>query len=178
MSYLLSQADTGMVCSLGMTSGVAGLVDAYAPPDLREDLLAQLRASDFSEGADGSMFLTERDGGSDLGRTVHCTATDIGDGRVLISGEKWFCSNIDGAAIVMLARPEGAAEGSAGLGLYLVPRFLEDGSRNRYVMRRLKDKLGTKSVPTGEVEFPRRPGLRPATAPLGGRRPRPRARCW
>ncbi len=152
-SYLLSQADTGMVCSLGMTSGVAGLVDAYAPPDVRDRLLEGLRASDLDGGTDGSMFLTERDGGSDLGRTVHCTARDIGDGRVLIDGEKWFCSNIDGAAIVMLARPEGAPDGPAGLGLYLVPRERDDGSRNGISMRRLKPKLGTKSVPTGEVEF-------------------------
>jgi alkylation response protein AidB-like acyl-CoA dehydrogenase len=152
-SYLLSQADTGLVCSLGMTSGVAGLVDAYAPTDVRDRLLDGLRASDLDEGTDGSMFLTERDGGSDLGHTVHCTARDIGDGRVLIDGEKWFCSNIDGAAIVMLARPEGAPDGSSGLGLYLVPRYLEDGTRNNITLRRLKPKLGTRSVPTGEVEF-------------------------
>ena len=152
-SYLLSQADTGMVCSLGMTSGVAGLVASYAPPDVRDRLLAGLRASDLDGGTDGSMFLTERDGGSDLGRTVHCVARDIGDGRVLIDGEKWFCSNIDGATIVMLARPEGAPDGPGGLGLYLVPRELEDGARNAISMRRLKPKLGTKSVPTGEVEF-------------------------
>jgi alkylation response protein AidB-like acyl-CoA dehydrogenase len=152
-SYLLSQTDTGLVCSLGMTSGVAGLVDAYAPGDVRDRLLAGLRAGDLDDGTDGSMFLTERDGGSDLGHTVHCTARDIGDGRVLIDGEKWFCSNIDGAAIVLLARPEGAPDGPGGLGLYLVPRYLEDGSRNSISIRRLKPKLGTRSVPTGEVEF-------------------------
>ena len=152
-SYLLAEADTGMVCSLGMTTGVAGLVDAYAPPDVRDDLIAGLRAADVDHAVDGSMFLTERDGGSDLGRTVHCTARDLGDGRVEITGEKWFCSNVDGAAIVMLARPEDAPEGPAGLGLYLVPRVLDDGSPNRYSIRRLKQKLGTKSVPTGEVEF-------------------------
>jgi acyl-CoA dehydrogenase len=152
-SYLLSQADTGMVCSLGMTSGVAGLVEAYAPADVRDGLLARLRATDLASGADGSMFLTERDGGSDLGRTVHCRARDIGDGRVLIDGEKWFCSNIDGAAIVLLARPIGAPGGPSGLGLYLVPRELEDGARNAITIRRLKPKLGTRSVPTGEVEF-------------------------
>ncbi|MBA2624139.1 MAG: acyl-CoA dehydrogenase family protein, partial [Acidimicrobiia bacterium] len=152
-SYLLSQADTGLVCSLGMTSGVAGLVAAYAPADVRDRLLAGLRADDLESGTDGSMFLTEREGGSDLGRTVHCTAKDIGDGRVLISGEKWFCSNVDGAAIVLLARPEGAPDGPGGLGLYLVPKERDDGTRNAIRIRRLKDKLGTKSVPTGEVEF-------------------------
>ena len=80
-------------------------------------------------------------------------ARDIGDGRVLISGEKWFCSNIDGEAIVLLAQPEGGVGGSAGLGLYLGPKHLADGSRNSYKMRRLKPKLGTRSVPTGEVEL-------------------------
>lgn len=152
-NYLLSQADTGMVCSLGMTSGVAGLVESYAPDDLRDDLLARLRTEDFDEGTDGSMFLTERNGGSDLGRTITCTARDIGDGRVLLNGEKWFCSNIDGEAIVILARPVGGSDGSAGIGLYLLPRYLEDGTRNTYSMRRLKQKLGTRSVPTGEVEL-------------------------
>jgi alkylation response protein AidB-like acyl-CoA dehydrogenase len=107
----------------------------------------------MDRGADGSMFLTERDGGSDLGWTVHCRARDIGDDRVLIRGEKWFCSNIDGAAIVILARPEGAQEGPAGLGLYLVPRTGPDGAPNAISIRRLKPKLGTRSVPTGEVEF-------------------------
>ncbi len=169
-SYLLSQADTGLVCSLGMTSGVAGLVAAYAPPDVRDALLPGLRGDSFDGGVDGSMFLTERDGGSDLGRTVHCTARDVGDGRVVINGEKWFCSNIDGAAIVMLARPEGAPDGPAGLGLYLVPKEREDGSRNGISMRRLKPKLGTKSVPTGEVEFHDALGyaLRPTRSRNGG----------
>jgi len=153
VNYLLSQADTGMVCSLGMTSGVAGLVAAYAPPDLRDGLLAKLRTDNFDDGADGSMFLTERAGGSDLGRTIRCVARDLGDGRVLIDGEKWFCSNIDGEAIVLLARPDGASDGASSIGLYLVPKFLDDGTRNSYTMRRLKDKLGTRSVPTGEVVF-------------------------
>lgn len=152
-NYLLSQADTGMVCSLGMTSGVAGLVENYAPDDLRDELLERLRTDDFDRGTDGSMFLTERNGGSDLGRTVTCTARDIGDGRVLLNGEKWFCSNIDGEAIVILARPVGGSDGSAGIGLYLLPRYLDDGTRNTYTMRRLKPKLGTRSVPTGEVEL-------------------------
>ncbi|MFN8037216.1 MAG: acyl-CoA dehydrogenase family protein [Acidimicrobiia bacterium] len=164
--YLLSEADTGLVCSLGMTAGVADLVERYAPPDLADQLLAGLRSTDFESGTDGSMFLTERDGGSDLGATVHCVARDIGDGRVLIDGEKWFCSNLDGDAIVTLARPVGAVEGPRGLGLYLVPRYLDDGSRNHYTARRLKPKLGTRSVPTGEVELHGALGyaLRPRTA--------------
>ena len=123
-NYLVSQADTGLVCSLGMTAGVASLVEAYAPADVRDRLLPGLRADDPTVGIDGSMFLTERDGGSDLGSTVRCTARDLGDGRVAIDGEKWFCSNIDGAAIVLLARPEGAPEKTTSpVGTLLVPSF-------------------------------------------------------
>ena len=59
----------------GHDDGVAGLVDAYAPPDVRDDLLAGLRAADVDDAVDGSMFLTERDGGSDLG--APCTAPRI-----------------------------------------------------------------------------------------------------
>src|SRR5436305_5347300 len=70
----------------------------------------------------------------------------------------------------MLARPEGAPDGPGGLGLYLVPRELEDGARNAISMRRLKPKLGTKSVPTGEVEFHGALGyaLRPRQAASSG----------
>ena len=116
-------------------------------------LLAGLRADDFESGIDGSMFLTERDGGSDLGNTVHCTARDLGDGRVQIDGEKWFCSNVDGEAIALLARPEGA---TGGIGrARALPRARASRRRQPqpFTIRRLKDKLGTKSVPTAEVEF-------------------------
>ena len=93
----------------------------------------------LEHGIDGSMFLTERDGGSDLGRTVHCTARDIGDGRVLIDGEKWFCSNIDGAAIVMLARPEGAPDGPARpRPLPRAPATSKTARATAITMRRLK----------------------------------------
>ena len=136
-----------------MTSGVAGLVAAYAPPDVRDDLLAGLRADTLDRGIDGSMFLTEREGGSDLGNTVHCVARDLGDGRVQINGEKWFCSNIDGEAIVLLARPEGRDGGLGRARALSRSRAPRRRGRNHFTMRRLKDKLGTKSVPTGEVEF-------------------------
>src|ERR1039458_8727516 len=70
-----------------------------------------------------------------------------------LSGLKWFTSNANSGLAVATARPDGAPEGSAGLGLYLVPSHLEDGSPNYYRIRRLKDKLGTKGLPTGEIEL-------------------------
>jgi alkylation response protein AidB-like acyl-CoA dehydrogenase len=151
VDYLLSEADTGLACSVGQTIGAARMVERYAPDEVREDLMKSLQASCLAEATDGAMFLTERDSGSDLGRAVQCTAREGDDGQIYVSGEKWFCSNMDGDAILLLARPEGAPEGARGLGFYLVPRLRRDGSPNGIHLRRLKDKLGTRSVPSGEV---------------------------
>ncbi|MCV7330616.1 acyl-CoA dehydrogenase family protein [Mycobacterium cookii] len=98
----------------------------------------------------GGLFLTERGGGSDLNNTVHTRAHDIGDGLVEITGEKWFCSDADADVMVVMARnaPD------APVSLFLVPRRREDGTLNIRV-RKLKDKLGTRSCPTGEIEFDR-----------------------
>ncbi|MFQ5473725.1 MAG: acyl-CoA dehydrogenase family protein, partial [Dehalococcoidia bacterium] len=150
-TYLLSQSDTGMVCSTGMTSGVEALVDRFAPPDVREKVLPHLQSPTFANSWDGAMFMTELRGGSDLASS-ETVATQVGDGWVL-NGDKWFCSNVDAGAIATLARPEGADPGLRGLALFLVPARRSDGSRNGVQVKRLKDKLGTKSVPTGEVDF-------------------------
>ena len=66
-------------------------------------------------------------------------------------GDKWFCSNVNADLILTLARPQGAPPGTRGLGLFLVPRTLDNGQRNAYTINRLKDKLGTRSMATGEV---------------------------
>ncbi len=73
--------------------------------------------------------------------------------RFALHGLKWFTSNANSGLAVATARPEGAAPGSAGLGLYLVPSHLEDGRPNHYRIRKLKDKLGTKGLPTGEIDL-------------------------
>jgi hypothetical protein len=99
----------------------------------------------------GAQFMTEKIGGSDAG-AAELTAVRDGDAWRLY-GEKWFCSNTDGDVAVLLARPEGAVAGSRGLGLFLMPRTLPDGSRNGYRIVRLKDKLGSRSMPSGEIVF-------------------------
>ncbi len=98
----------------------------------------------------GAMFLTEKEGGSDVGA---CVTVAKGSGeRATLHGEKWFCSNVDADVILILARPEGAPPGTRGLGLYLLPKTRDDGrTRNGYRIERLKNKLGTCSMPTGEV---------------------------
>jgi hypothetical protein len=150
--YLLCQADTGMLCSVGMTTAAAELIERYAPPEVRERFLPRMTTMNYDEAIDGSMFMTEKLGGSDLGSATMTTARQTADGW-RVEGEKWFCSNVDGGAIMLLARPEGAPAGVRGLSLFLVPKWRRDGSRNGIHIRRIKDKLGTRSVPTGEVEL-------------------------
>jgi alkylation response protein AidB-like acyl-CoA dehydrogenase len=140
-----------MLCSTGMTSGVAGLVRRFAPPGVREELLSHLTAEHFEDAWDGAMFMTEKTGGSDLG-TLTTRARRDGD-RWLLSGSKWFCSNVDAGAIATLARPDGGPDGLRGVALFVVPRQRSDGSHNGINIRRLKDKLGTRAVPTAEVDF-------------------------
>jgi acyl-CoA dehydrogenase len=151
LNFMLSQAETGMLCATGMTSGVFALVRRFAPPEVREQLLARLSAERFEEAWDGAMFMTERTGGSDLSALTTSARRD--GGRWILNGSKWFCSNIDAGAIVTLARPEGAPPGLRGLALFLVPRWRSDGRRNGINVRRLKDKLGTRAVPTAEADF-------------------------
>lgn len=150
-TYLLSQSDTGMVCSTGMTGGVEALVDRYAPPDLREKILPRLQSPTYDGSWDGAMFMTEIRGGSDLAAS-ETTAKQV-NGKWVLNGAKWFCSNVDARAIATLARPEGAEEGLRGLALFLVPSERSDGTRNGIHIKRLKDKLGTRSVPTAEIEL-------------------------
>ncbi|HUY23011.1 MAG TPA: acyl-CoA dehydrogenase family protein [Acidimicrobiales bacterium] len=151
VSYLVSQAETAIYCGLGMTSGAADIVERYAPAAARDDLLRRLRSVDPDEAWEGGMFLTERQGGSDVGAN---TTRAVQDGEEwLLFGEKHFCSNVDAEVFIVLARPEGAPPGSRGLATYIVPRILPDGSPNGFTVKRLKSKLGTVGVPTGEVSL-------------------------
>jgi acyl-CoA dehydrogenase len=152
-NYLLNQADIGMGCALGTGGGmVQSLVAAYAPADVREHVLAKFASGEWA--GETAQLLTERTGGSDLG-ALETTARRLernGD-TWLLNGFKWFASNCAGEAFVVLAKPEGAPDSTRGVANFLVLRTRRDGSRNGVRMRRLKDKLGTRSVASGEVEF-------------------------
>src|SRR5271168_5141289 len=149
-NYLLDQADIGMGCALGTGGGmVKSLVAAYAPADVRDHVLTKFASGEW-EG-ETAQLLTERAGGSDLG-ALETTATRQGDAW-LLNGFKWFASNCDGQVFVVLAKPEGAPDSGRGVANFLVLRTRRDGSRNGIRIRRLKDKLGTRSVASGEVEF-------------------------
>jgi alkylation response protein AidB-like acyl-CoA dehydrogenase len=149
-NYLLNQADIGMGCALGTGGGmVQSLVSAYAPPDVAEHVLAKFASGEWA--GETAQLLTERTGGSDLG-ALETTATRAGDAW-LLNGFKWFASNCAGEAFVVMAKPEDAPDSTRGIANFLVLRTRRDGSRNGVRVRRLKDKLGTRSVASGEVEF-------------------------
>ena len=93
--------------------------------------------------------MTEKSGGSDVGALETVARRESGEWRLY--GDKWFCSHADADLALLLARPEGASAGTRGLGLFAMPRRLDDGGRNRYRIVRLKDKLGTRSMASGEI---------------------------
>lgn len=152
LGYLLSQAEQGLFCPVCLTAGTAWLLERFAEPAIRDKFLPHVASPTYDTLWEGAMFLTERAGGSDVGANTTIAREEAGTWKLY--GDKWFCSNAGRAgAMMVLARPEGAAAGTRGLGLFLVPWRHDDGSRNAIRFNRLKDKLGTKSMPSGELTF-------------------------
>jgi alkylation response protein AidB-like acyl-CoA dehydrogenase len=150
MGYLLSQADISLHCPVTLTCAVAYVLGYHADKRIRAQYLDDVVRMDGGTKTGGT-WATEKHGGSDVGATT-TRAIPSGD-RFALEGLKWFTSNANSGLAVATARPMGAPGGSAGLGLYLVPSHLADGRPNHYRIRRLKDKLGTKGLPTGEIEL-------------------------
>lgn len=144
--------EAGHNCPLACTAGVIRVLQELGTDELKQRYLQRLLDRDYDMHYEGAQFLTEVQGGSDVGANA-CVARSMPDGSWRLSGEKWFCSNIDADIYLMTARPEGAVTGTRGLGLFLVPRLLEDGKVNGVHVRRLKDKLGTRSMASGEADF-------------------------
>ena len=149
--YLLAHAgEAGHACPVVCTAGLVRALRDHAGPELRERFLPPLLEREYGRAHRGAQFLTERQGGSDVGANVVEATSEAGVWR--IRGEKWFCSVADADQFVVTARPRGAPEGTRGIGCFLVPRRV-DGSVNGFRIRRLKDKLGTRALATGEIEF-------------------------
>lgn len=150
LGYLTAFFDAGMYCPYTVSLGTVVPLLKYADRPLRERFLPPLLRRD-ARVWQGATWMTEAGSGSDLGHHVNTRAERIGD-RWALSGEKYFCSNVDAELAVVAARPAEAPDGVRGLALFLVPRWREDGSLNVRI-RRLKDKIATRSVPTGEIEL-------------------------
>ncbi|QQS45762.1 MAG: acyl-CoA dehydrogenase family protein [Acidobacteriota bacterium] len=153
--YLSSyNGESGHNCPLACTAGVIKTLQFAGSEPLKAKYLPRLLDPNYDELYHGAQFLTEVQGGSDVGaNSMRAVPLDAAAGTWLINGEKWFCSNVTADLALITARPEGAGDGTRGLGLFLVPRRLDDGSPNGLHIRRLKDKLGTKSLATAEVDF-------------------------
>ncbi|CAC11784.1 acyl-CoA dehydrogenase related protein [Thermoplasma acidophilum] len=142
--YLIS--DAGLFCTLTLTGQTAYGLRKYGDARLQQ-FLNHYANSDHWLGA---TYYTEIQGGSDLGAN-QTTAVRSGDKYILNGENKYFASNAglaDGA--IVTARMEGARPGAKGISVFFVPTLRSDGTRN-YEIRRIKDKLGTIMVPTGEV---------------------------
>ncbi len=184
--YLTAQAgEAGHNCPLACDAGAIRTLQHLGTAQQQATYLPRLLDPDYDTGFSASQFLTEVQGGSDVGaNAVRATplsaassgatgapttsaptpsvelvetpagAPDLGPGSAWsISGEKWFCSNADADVFLVTARVADPATGTKGLGLFLIPRLRPDGSVNGFRIRRLKSKLGTRSMASGEIDF-------------------------
>jgi putative acyl-CoA dehydrogenase len=151
--YVWGQVEPGHTCPISMT--YAAVPALRHNPDLAatiEPLLASpvydygLRVPTTKRGLIAGMSMTEKQGGSDV-RANTTTARQDGDGSYLLTGHKWFTSAPMSDVFLTLAQAPG------GLSCFLVPRVLPDGSRNRFHLQRLKDKLGNRSNASAEIEY-------------------------
>ena len=138
-------------CPVAMTDGAARTLLLHG--DLDDiAVVGRLTTRDPDHAWTSGQWMTETAGGSDVSRTGTVARRDE-NGTWRLYGTKWFTSATTSEMALTLARPEGAPEGSKGLALFRVHRTLDDGHRNRIVVRRLKDKLGTRALPTAELEL-------------------------
>lgn len=154
--YLLSHVgEGGHACPAVCTAGLARALERRASTALADAYLDGLFATDYASCVRGSQFLTEIQGGSDVGANAAVATPDLEvHGAWRLSGEKWFCSVADADLFAVTARPDGAPSGTKGLGCFLVPRSLDGSStHNGFTIRRLKDKLGTRCMASAEIEF-------------------------
>lgn len=148
--YVTSFYDPGLACPYTVSLATAAAIAKHAAPELRDRFLPNMLRRDGTAWQ-GATWMTEIKGGSDLGTNVETKAMPSA-GHWSLTGEKYFASNAGAELAVVAARPEGAPAGVKGVALFLVPRRGESGSLN-YFIRRLKDKIATRSVPTGEIEL-------------------------
>lgn len=154
MTYLYGQnGEAGVMCSLGCTDGLVRVLDAVGSGDVEREAMQRIRDSTPERVWHAAQFVTEMQGGSDVPANVTRAIPDREHWR--LRGRKWFCSNVNADYFLVTARPDGAPEGGKGIGLFLVPAYLEEGDwqRNGYTIDRLKDKLGTRELATAEVSF-------------------------
>jgi acyl-CoA dehydrogenase len=152
LSYLFAQSEFGLLCPVNMTDSAARMLEQYGSAELKAAWIPRLTTTEFSQLWQGTQWMTEKTGGSDVGAATTVARRDA-DGTWRLWGDKWFCSNANAEVALTLARPEGAPGGTKGLGMFLVTKYLPDGTKNAWTINRLKDKLGSRSMATAEVTY-------------------------
>ena len=150
--YLYHAASAFYSCPLAMTDGVATTLRDARNAGLRDRVLAHLLSRDPATFWISGQWMTENAGGSDVGGSG-TTARRDADGTWRLHGRKWFTSAINAEFALALARPEGNPDGANGLALFGVQTHNDDGSWNGITLDRLKDKLGTRELPTAEIHL-------------------------
>ncbi|MEV8532726.1 acyl-CoA dehydrogenase family protein [Streptomyces sp. NPDC051211] len=157
--FVWSQAEAGHGCPVSMTH--AAVPALRTDPELAAEWEPRLTSHVYEEGLRpaaqkaGVLFgmgMTEKQGGSDVRANTTVAKPLDAAGEYLLTGHKWFCSAPMSDGFLVLAQAASPA-GAERLTCFLVPRVLEDGTRNVFAIQRLKDKLGNKSNASSEVEF-------------------------
>lgn len=149
--YLFHPSSAIASCPLAMTDGAARAIELYGTDEMKSHALKNLTSRDPKKFWTSGQWMTERTGGSDVGRT-ETIAKKTKDGYELY-GTKWFTSATTSQMAMTLARVEGAEPGSRGLSLFYLETRKSDGSLNNIEIHRLKDKMGTKALPTAELSL-------------------------
>ena len=145
-------SDSGVFCTMTLTAQTAYILQKYGDKVLKEKYLGKF--FDINNPWYGATFYSEIQGGSDIGANTTVAEQD-GDSFFLTGSDKYFASNAGIAdAALVTARFKDSPKGAKGISLFLVPAYRDHGELN-YTIRRLKNKMGTTAVPTGEVEFNR-----------------------
>lgn len=150
--YLFTPSSAIFTCPLAMTDGAARLIEVHGDADLRQRVLPRLLSRDPMVFWTSGQWMTERTGGSDVGTSETIARRDGEAWRLF--GDKWFTSAATSPMAMTLARIEEGGRsmpGSRGLSLFYLETVGSDGGPNGIRVHRLKDKLGTKALPTAEL---------------------------
>ncbi|HEX6199660.1 MAG TPA: acyl-CoA dehydrogenase family protein, partial [Thermoanaerobaculia bacterium] len=136
-------------CPLAMTDGAAKTLSVHGHQELIARALPRLTSRDPATAWTSGQWMTETSGGSDVGRSLTVARQEEGAWRLY--GRKWFTSAVTSEMALTLARPEGNPAGGRGLALFYLETARPDGRPNGIRVERLKDKLGTRKLPTAEL---------------------------
>lgn len=158
LAYLFTPSTDVYACPLAMTDGAARTLLASGNRALIERALPRLTSRDPARFWTSGQWMTEAIGGSDVG-LAETLARRMPDEGWRLFGRKWFTSAITAQMALTLARPEGSSPGGKGLALFYVETRDEQGRPNRLSIDRLKDKLGTRKLPTAELTLDGTPAV-------------------